>query len=148
MRIHTGDWVEVRSKEAILATLDKSGRLDGLPFMPQMLKYCGQPFRVYKVAHKTCDTVDRSGGRWLPHGIHLDLRCDGEAYGGCQAACLLFWKEAWLKPLSGNPRTQSPIQAFKTDLAHNAEHARPSCSENDVAKATSIQDASGETVYQ
>ena len=61
MKTHTtlcaGDWVEVRSKEEILETLDKNGRLDGLPFMPQMFKYCGQRFQVYKRAHKTCDTV-------------------------------------------------------------------------------------------
>jgi hypothetical protein len=24
---------------------------------------------------------------------------DGEAYEGCQAGCLIFWKEAWLRPL-------------------------------------------------
>jgi hypothetical protein len=30
--------------------------------------------------------------------VHLaDLRCDGEAHGGCQTACLLYWKEAWLE---------------------------------------------------
>jgi hypothetical protein len=30
--------------------------------------------------------------------VHLDgIRCDGAAYGGCEAACLIFWKEAWLK---------------------------------------------------
>jgi hypothetical protein len=29
--------------------------------------------------------------------VHLeDLRCDGSAHGGCQAGCLLFWREAWL----------------------------------------------------
>ena len=49
--------MEVRSKEEILRTLDKSGRLEGLPFMPQMFQYCGQRFQVYKRAHKTCDTV-------------------------------------------------------------------------------------------
>ena len=45
--------MEVRSKEEILRTLDKSGRLEGLPFMPQMFQYCGQRFQVYKRAHKT-----------------------------------------------------------------------------------------------
>ena len=25
--------------------------------MPQMFRYCGQRFQVYKRAHKTCDTV-------------------------------------------------------------------------------------------
>jgi hypothetical protein len=41
MKTRAGDWVEVRSKEEILRTLDKSARLDGLPFMPQMFNYCG-----------------------------------------------------------------------------------------------------------
>ena len=98
-KLCAGDWVEVRSKEEILRTLDKSGRMQGLPFMPQMFKYCGQRFQVYKRAHKTCDTVNPVAGRRLADGIHLSLRCDGQAYGGCQAACLIFWKEAWLKPV-------------------------------------------------
>jgi hypothetical protein len=92
MKLRAGDWVEVRSKDEILRTLDKKGRLDGLPFMPQMFEYCGQRFRVYKSAHKTCDTVHyyRGGGRRLTNAVHLEIRCDGEAYGGCQAACLIF----------------------------------------------------------
>jgi hypothetical protein len=104
MTLSAGDWVEVRSKEEILATLDANGRLEGMPFMPQLFKWCGQRFQVHKRAHKTCDTVSgyTTGdwlGRRLPNAVHLDLRCDGEAYGGCQAACLIFWKEAWLKPV-------------------------------------------------
>ena len=39
MALRAGDWVEVRSKEEILATLDENGRLEDLPFMPQMLQY-------------------------------------------------------------------------------------------------------------
>ena len=46
------------------------------------------------------------------------MRCDGQAHGGCQAACLVYWKEAWLQRVepavsaNGNgaaapPRTQS-----------------------------------------
>ena len=30
-KLSAGDWVEVRSKEEILRTLDKSGRMQGLP---------------------------------------------------------------------------------------------------------------------
>jgi hypothetical protein len=34
--------------------------------------------------------------------VHLsDLRCDGSAHAGCQAGCLLFWKEAWLVGWNG-----------------------------------------------
>ena len=28
-----------------------------------------------------------------------DVRCDGSAHDGCQRNCLIFWKEAWLKPV-------------------------------------------------
>ena len=68
--------------------------------MPQMLEYCGRQFTVSQVAHKTCDVIAGEGRR-LVRCVHLDVRCDGKAYGGCQAACLIFWKEEWLKPLDG-----------------------------------------------
>ena len=58
--LRVGDIVEVRSQSEILATLDENGELDSLPFMPEMLRYCGQRLPVYKVAHKTCDTLTRS----------------------------------------------------------------------------------------
>jgi len=99
MKLRADEWVEVRSKEEILATLDTNGRMEGLPFMPQMFQYCGQKFKVYKRAHKTCDFVYTGHSRELPGGVHLDLRCDGKAYGGCQHACLIYWKDAWLKRL-------------------------------------------------
>jgi hypothetical protein len=102
--MQTGDLVEVRSKEEILRTLDNLGRLEGLPFMPQMFEYCGKRFRIYKRAHKTCDSVTVSGGglryigRKMERTVFLeDLRCNGASYGGCNASCLIFWKEAWLK---------------------------------------------------
>src|SRR5262245_4037270 len=100
MALRTGDWVEVRTKDEILRTLDKHGRLEELPFMPQMFQYCGMRFQVYKRAHKACDTVNTLENRRIDNAVHLELRCDGKAYGGCQAACLLFWKEAWLKPVN------------------------------------------------
>ena len=117
MMLLAGDWVEVRSKEEILATLDDNGRFEGMPFMPQMLEYCGQRFQVFRRAGKTCTEVCGVSGvvyvsRRLRDSVHLESRCDGRAYGGCQAGCLIFWKEAWLKRLEarhemGNPVSQS-----------------------------------------
>ena len=105
-----GDWVEVRSKEEILKTLDSNGQLDGMPFMPEMFAFCGQRFRVYKRAHKTCDTVFPVRGRRVDRAVHLETRCDGQAHGGCQAGCLIFWKEAWLKPVDGaGASAQDPL---------------------------------------
>jgi hypothetical protein len=131
--------VEVRSREEILRSLDERGRLQGLPFMPQMLQYCGQRFRVYKRAHKTCDTVNPTQGRRLASGIHLQLRCDGKAYGGCQAGCLLFWKEAWLKQIDKEQNmadSSSKHEPRRNGALSNGFH----CSEADVWKATRVED--------
>jgi hypothetical protein len=105
LNLQRGDLVEVRAVEDILQTLDEGGQLEGMPFMPEMLQFCGRQFRVYKRADKTCDTIENSGGRRLQNTVHLDsLRCSGMDHGGCQALCLLFWKEAWLSPVSANNR--------------------------------------------
>jgi hypothetical protein len=95
--LRQGELVRVRSAAEIFRTLDQDGALDGLPFMPEMLQYCGRTWRVSKRADKTCG--DRGWGpRRMYNTVHLgDLRCDGAAHGGCQAACLMFWKEAWLE---------------------------------------------------
>lgn len=104
LRLRAGDLVEVLSREEILATLDGNGKLEQLPFMPEMLAYCGKQFRVSAVAHKTCDPAHKTGGRRLEHAVHLEgLRCDGSAHGGCQASCLLFWKTAWLRRPGSTP---------------------------------------------
>jgi hypothetical protein len=102
-----GDVVEVKAAEQILAGLDERGELDALPFMPEMLQFCGQRFVVDKIAFKTCDTVSWTGLRRLTDTVHLaGVRCDGRAHGGCQAGCLIFWKAAWLSRVSdGNPDT-------------------------------------------
>jgi len=99
-RFRAGEVVEVRSREEILATLDAQGCLDGVPFMPEMLRFCGQSFPVRAVAHKTCETALATGqGRRLDATVHLaNLRCDGSAHGGCEADCTLYWKDAWLRP--------------------------------------------------
>jgi len=133
-KLRAGDWVEVRSKEEILRTLDKTGRMEGLPFMPQMFQYCGQRFRVYRRAHKTCDTVNPIAGRRLADGIHLSLRCDGKACGGCQAACLLFWKVAWLKPIAPGPVSGESSPRLSIAVAEKQD--AKSCAEADVLNAT------------
>jgi hypothetical protein len=96
--LRAGDWVVVRSREEILATLDEDARLDGLPLQPEMLAFSGRRLRVAKVAHKTCDNIHKTGGRRMLDAVHLEgARCDGGGHGGCQADCVFFWKEAWLR---------------------------------------------------
>jgi len=102
--------VRVRSREEILATLDAEGNVDSLPFMPEMLQFCGSSLPVFSVAHKTCDTVEHPGNcRSLQHTVHLvGTRCDGSAHGGCQAGCMLFWRAEWLASPSGEPVRDVP----------------------------------------
>src|SRR5215510_3937117 len=96
--LRVGEVVEVRSLLEILATLDGSATLDGLPFMPEMAAFCGRRFRVVKRADHVCDTIDYTGLRRMKDAVYLTgIRCDGSEHGGCQAGCLIFWKEAWLK---------------------------------------------------
>jgi hypothetical protein len=138
MPYHSGQWVEILSKEEILQTLDQKGQLEGLPFMPGMFQYCGKRFRVVKRAHKTCDTVNDYKGRKMNRAVHLEgLRCDGEGYEGCQAACLIFWKEAWLKKVVAPSSTV--VSAQKE--APNAAARTSGCREEDVWAATKLPKA-------
>jgi hypothetical protein len=108
LELRVGDVVEVRSQAEILATLDDNGELDSLPFMPEMLAYCGRRLTVSKVAHKVCDNLARSGMRRMDNAVHLSaVRCDGSAHGGCQAACLIYWKHAWLRKV--DPAEAQPV---------------------------------------
>jgi hypothetical protein len=92
------EWVEVRSKAEILTTLDKNGRLEELPFMPQMLECCGRKLQVHKHAHKLCSFATQPPGNRMSNAVNLKgVQCDGQAYGGCEMRCMILWKEAWLK---------------------------------------------------
>src|SRR5215204_4779553 len=106
LNLQAGELVEVRSRNEVLATLDNLGRYEDVPFMPEMLQYCGRRMRVFRRAHKVCDFVTLTGSRSLPNAVILEeCRCDGSAHGGCQAECTLFWKEVWLKRVGDTSET-------------------------------------------
>jgi hypothetical protein len=110
--LKAGELVEVLSAEEIRATLDENGELQGLPFMPEMLAFCGQRLTVNKVAHKACDVIARSGMRRMTNAVHLTgARCDGSAHGGCQTACTLYWKEQWLRRVAGDEPTRPTVHS-------------------------------------
>jgi hypothetical protein len=141
--LRVGDWVEVRSKEEILKTLDSKGELDGMPFMPEMFAFCGKRFQVYKRAHKTCDTVFPVRGRWVEQAVHLNTRCDGQAHDGCQAGCLLFWKTAWLRPVSGSSPDDPALRSGVQPERLKAPSSHPGCTESDVLARVRQDDPDG-----
>ena len=140
--LRAGDMVEVRSLDEILATLDEQGELDALPFMPEMVQYCGRRMTVYKVANKLCDTISGNiGMRRMHDAVHLTAaRCDGSGHGGCQAACMLFWKTAWfrpVRPVEPRRRATPTVPALRhgphassvtTDTSSATGARRPRCS--------------------
>jgi hypothetical protein len=108
LNLRVGEIVEVRSEAEILATLDERAELESLPFMPEMLQFCGRRFRVDKLALKLCDTIGSTGMYRMRNAVHLaGVRCDGQAHGGCQAGCLVYWKEAWLKRVPADAGEQA-----------------------------------------
>ena len=50
LNLQPGDWVQVKSLDEIYQTLDEKKKLKGLFFMPEMEKFCGKKFRVFKRA--------------------------------------------------------------------------------------------------
>src|SRR5215471_17348563 len=98
--LRPGDLVEVKLPEEILQTLDEDGTSGRLPFMPEMIQYCGKRFHVSLRVVKTCWYGHGSGMRRFPAEdiVLLDrVRCSGVDHDGCQKACNIFWREAWLR---------------------------------------------------
>lgn len=96
-----GEWVEVRSAKEIFATLDSQGKLRGLSFNREMVKFCGQRFRVYKRMSKIIlETTGELREIRTPTVLLEGVFCDGQFHGGCDRTCFCFWREAWLRKTS------------------------------------------------
>ncbi len=138
-RFRAGDAVTVRHADEILATLDADGTLDGLPFMPEMLDWCGRPFRVLRRVEKTC--VSGHPMRRFPANdvVVLDgARCDGSAHDGCRHGCRIFWKEAWLQPAGAAGTHSSPAGAdvLRARLKVKRDQHRYFCQSTELSSAT------------
>lgn len=141
-RLRAGDPVRVRSPEEILSTLDVEGTLDGVPFMPEMLDWCGKPFHVYRRVEKTC--VDGYPVRRFPADDVVILdgpRCDGGGHDGCKHACRIFWKQAWLCPMDATAASAPEISAagiekLRARLKVKSDERHYFCQSTQLYKAT------------
>lgn len=99
---HAGMLATVKSPAEIFATLDEDGMCAGMPFLPEMLPFCGQTFRVIPLNRIY---IEYFKVRRIRNTVLLDgCRCDGTAHGGCQRRCMVFWNTAWLHaPDEGSP---------------------------------------------
>ncbi|MBV9251579.1 MAG: hypothetical protein JO227_20310 [Acetobacteraceae bacterium] len=107
--LRAGDRVVLAPPGEILATLDRTASLGGLPFMPEMLAWFGRELTVAARVEKICDTISPIATRRMRNTVFLeDLRCDGSGHGRCQAECRIYWKEAWLRPVTPGRETPPP----------------------------------------
>jgi hypothetical protein len=83
-----GEWVEIRPASEIIATLDESHSLEGMPFMPEMLPFRGRRFRVAMRAALTC-----------VHPPQVPLR---------RLRGMPIWREVWLRRPAGAPAADGP----------------------------------------
>ena len=112
MNWKVGELVEIKKPCEIIKTLDSNLMLNGVQFMPEMLEYCGKIFVVHKIVNKVCCEKPSMIMRTFPKKdvlILKDLRCSGLYHNECQIACVLFWKDSWLKKPSINKKTIEEI---------------------------------------
>jgi hypothetical protein len=97
LNLQPGEWVEVKSEQEILATLDQHKRYKGLGWMCNMRKFCGQRYRVYKRLEIIL-LENKNEYRKVRNTVLLEgVTCDGEDQFGCDRACYHFWRELWLR---------------------------------------------------
>ncbi len=96
--LQPGEWVAVKTRDEIAATLDRRGCNRGLEFPPYMLPFLGRKFQVERrvtrvIAEKTGEL------RELQHTVALaGVTCDGYGrWGGCPRDAFHLWREIWLR---------------------------------------------------
>ncbi|HKD82305.1 MAG TPA: hypothetical protein VKH81_21620 [Candidatus Angelobacter sp.] len=144
-KFFAGDRIAVRSPQEILATLDSNGTLDGHPFMPEMLAFCGKSFRVHRRVEKTCVDVEPpidSNRRFAKNDVVTleGVRCDGSGHDGCMRGCRIYWKEAWLRPADGGktavPVDEPAFPELRSRLKVKADEQRYFCQSTELIRAT------------
>jgi hypothetical protein len=144
-KFFAGDRVAVRLPQEILSTLDSKGTVDGHPFMPEMLDYCGKTFRVHRRVEKTCVDVEppvESNRRFAKNDVVTleGLRCDGGGHDGCKRGCRIYWKEAWLRPTEGSepvvPVDEAALAELRARLKVKADEERYFCQSTELLRST------------
>jgi hypothetical protein len=97
LNLKPGEWVEVKSEQEILATLDQKGRYKGLGWMCNMRKFCGHRYRVFKRLETMLLESNRQYRKVKDTVLLEGVICDGEEWYGCDRSCFHFWREVWLR---------------------------------------------------
>lgn len=99
-----GDWVQIKSKQEIVETLDGVGRNRGLNMTQAMTQACGGR---YEVLDNFSRMINEKTGKMIEVKNSVSLK-NSECYcfyglGGCPRGDLLYWREIWLERTSAPP---------------------------------------------
>ena len=98
--LKVGDWVRVKSKEEIRATLGNWNDLKGCAFMEEMWHYCGTIQQVLKRVERFLDERDYHTKKVRSIVILDRVNCQGTMdFGPCDRNCFFFWREEWLEKI-------------------------------------------------
>lgn len=97
LALQPGDWVRVKPREAVTATLDPTGRNRGLTFEPEMSLHLGERHQVDFQVEKI---ILEESGRMVALNRTVALKnlvCQGACTRNCPRANTLYWRESWLE---------------------------------------------------
>ena len=93
-----GELVRVKSLEEIVATLDVNNVNRGMSFDGEMVRYCGQEFRVLRRVEQI---IDERTGKMLrfknPCVVLEDVTCVAAYHRQCPRGIYPYWREIWLE---------------------------------------------------
>jgi hypothetical protein len=95
--LQPGELVRIKSKNAILETLNRELLNRGLGFDEEMSRHCGREARVVGRVDKV---IDEKTGKMLqmknPCIVLDNVVCEGAYNANCPRAWVCFWREIWL----------------------------------------------------
>jgi hypothetical protein len=100
LSLQAGDWVRVRSREEIEATLDRWKELKGCAFLEYMWQYCDTRQQVLQPMERFLDERDYKVKKVKGLVLLKDVICRGTpVFGRCDRCCHLFWRVEWLEKI-------------------------------------------------
>jgi hypothetical protein len=115
LNLQPGELVQVRSKEEIMATLDKLNRNRGMTFDGGSLVDCGS---IRRVLRRVSRMVDEKSGRMLelknPCIVLDGVICKLDYHRLCPKASYPYWREIWLKRAVDTPAPRAVEQIAET----------------------------------
>jgi hypothetical protein len=118
--LQAGDTVRVLGPLEIHRTLDKNSKNRGLWFDQDMLKHCGKDYHVLARVDRIIDNTTGAMRIMKSPCIMLEhVEYSGESLRFCPQEEHLYWREAWLTPLTRNADAADTVQGRFTQRAAN-----------------------------